>query len=91
MKQIKKILNPYKRKLILANKEWTYRITHKTIEICNPERTKKYKFLYDGVLDDGSCNCDGDPDCCCDYSATYVKLGPGYVKKLIEGKILKKK
>ena len=48
MKEKKKILSPYKRKVHIGDQEWTYQIERAKIgpegylKVCNPQRTKKY-------------------------------------------------
>lgn len=90
MKRKKKILSPYKRKLHIDGLEWTYRITSRTIDICNPERTQKYKFFTNqgleqdwSVYDDYYC-CDG----CCPPPPTTRAIKPSQVRKLIQAKVL---
>lgn len=90
MKQKKKILSAYKRKLHIEGKEWTYRITSQTIEVCNPERTQKYKIFVDASID-MSCDCDDPCDCFWDYEGPYYKgITPTMVKEIIEKKLIKK-
>ena len=48
MKNKKKILSPYKRKIHINNEEWTYQLikskmgSNGYLKVCNPQRTKKY-------------------------------------------------
>lgn len=90
MKQQKKYLSTYKKKVHVDGKEWSYRITSRTLEICNPERTKKFKFFtnqdsnvdWDEVYSDYYC-CDW---CCPAFSIRAIK--PSQVSKFIQAKIL---
>ena len=48
MKEKKKILSPYKRKVHIEEEEWTYQFVKPVngergyLKVCNPKRTKKY-------------------------------------------------
>ena len=48
MKEKKKVLSPYKRKVHIDGEEWTYQIkkaklgSQGYLKVCNPSRTKKY-------------------------------------------------
>ena len=83
MKQIKKILSPYKRKVHIDEQEWTYRIVSSyalekdQVKVCSPDRTKKWN------LDVGNLGND-------DYRDINA-MTPSHVKRLIEKRILGKK
>ena len=91
MKEIKKKLNPYKRKIVIESEQWTYRITSATVEICNPLNTKKYKFFIDNNVD-LSCSCEDSPcDCYWWYDGPYKKpVKPKHIRLIIESLILDK-
>ena len=56
MRQNKKILSTYKKKVHINNEEWSWQATNSTVVICNPERTKKWKFHWiPGPLSFGRC------------------------------------
>ena len=90
MKQQKKILSPYQREIDICGKTWTYRITSRTVDVCNPDRTKKWKFFTNQ-----SVNVDWDEwykdyyccDWCCPTPSTRA-IKPSQVRKLIQAKIL---
>jgi len=89
MKEKKKIHSPYKRKIHIDGEEWTYRITSQTIQICSPDRTKKWKFegffgkerKFDEDADDNWV-CVGYDD------ETANPLPPSDVKRIIQKRIL---
>lgn len=87
MKQQTKILSPYKRKIDIDGQEWSYRITSETVHICNPKRTKKWKFFTnqnDLHPHDWDCECRW----CYDIGSWTRPIKPSQVKKLIQAKIL---
>ncbi|MDB4330118.1 hypothetical protein N9948_00075 [bacterium] len=98
MKQKKKILSKYKRKMIIGVDEWTYRITHKTIDVCSPNQRDKWKiFISTWDEEDLSCDCFEDYgtsmcDCFWWYEGPYARpVKPNFVKRVIEDKIILKK
>jgi len=91
MKQKKNILSKYKRSLTIGDKEWTYRITCQTIDICSPDQKEKWKvFIVTSI--DLSCDCDYSFCGCYEYyNGPYqTQVTPSFVKKVIEKKIIEK-
>jgi len=93
MKQKKKILSTYKRKVHIDEQEWTYQIestyTKGFVKVCSPDRTKKWN-LEVGKLGHNYCEC-------CSYTECYEdvpywnEMTPAHVKRLIEKRILGRK
>ncbi len=87
MKQQTKVLSAYKRKVHIDGKEWSYRITSRTVEICNPSRTKKFKyFTNQGDLSPHDYDC--DCNWCYEIGSWSKAIKPSQVVKLIQAKIL---
>lgn len=96
MKEKKKILSKYKRKIIVNNQTWTYQLSKSKmgengyLKICNPSRTKKYTFDIP-IL--GKSNSLDNFECCPEeYDGNYdelisVSIKPsdiiGYINKII--------
>ena len=87
MKQKKKILSKYKRRVTIFGEEWTYRITSRTIHICNPERTEKRTFFTNQY---SSHDCDSYDCYFCDmgWEESAAPIKPSDVIKVIKDKIL---
>ena len=63
MKEKKKILSPFKRKLVVDNQEWSWQIEGRgsCLRICNPTRTQKYKIrISQSAYNDCDCGHCGD-------------------------------
>jgi len=96
MKQIKKILSAYKRKVHIDEQEWTYQITHNYskgfVKVCSPDRKKKWN-LEVGQLGHNHCACCGyyhdEPDET--WKPLWNPMTPAHVKRLIEKRILRRK
>jgi len=80
MKQVKKKLSTYKRKVHIGEQEWTYRVVSSyalakdQVKVCSPDRTKKWN-LGVGNLGNG------------DYRDINA-MTPAHVKRLIAKRIL---
>ena len=87
MKQKKKILSKFKRCVTIDGGEWTYRVTGKTIHICNPERTEKWTFFTDQLEEH---DCDGEECFICemDWRDSHRPIKPSDVIKVVLDKIL---
>lgn len=99
MKNKKKILSPYKRKIHINGEEWTYQIEKPKVgeygflKICNPQRTQKYSFHISVVGKTSSLEiyepCPEEYDG--DYNELYsVAITPSNVKKFIIENIIRK-
>ena len=97
MKNKKKILSPYKRKIHISNEEWTYDIIKSKmgssgyLKVCNPDRTRKYNLLIpelgksSGLEDLEWCPEEFDGE----WEEVYsVSITPSIVKDLIQKKII---
>jgi len=96
MKQIKKTLSTYKRKMHIDNEEWSYQIAHSYgtsgfVKVCSPDRYKKWSLKV-GVLGHYKCDICGQYSCVEDNSLQYWnEMTPKHVKRLIEKRILGRK
>jgi len=91
MKQIKKILSTYKRKIHIDGKEWTYQINNGSyngfVKVCSPDRTQKWNLKIARV---GHNYCDCCWECYCE-EPYWNAMTPYHVKRLIEKRILGRK
>jgi len=97
MKQKKKILSPYKRKVHIEEQEWSYRIISSyslkkdQVKVCSPDRTKKWNLdvrnLGNTYLDTSCTDCEGE-DCENCSPDSMNAMTPAHVKRLIEKRIL---
>lgn len=90
MKNKKKILSQYKRKIHINEEEWSYDVKGRTpssmtLLICNPERTDKYQIPVNLSLDYEFYECDKYCGCklCCSGNIPQKALTPSDVKEII--------
>lgn len=99
MREKKKILSPYKRKIHINNEEWTYQIKKANLgsegylKVCNPKRTKKYTITIPvigksaSLIDYEWCPEEFDGEWEDLYS---VSLTPSKIKELIIEEVINK-
>ena len=92
MKEKKKLLSKYKRKIIIDGQEWTWQLSGKSahaqkLSICNPSQTAKYTFDISTLANPFRCervSHDEFFDCTCDYCTQKVQpFTPKDVERII--------
>jgi len=95
MKQKKKILSPYKRKIHIDEEEWTYQIKKSWlgksfVKVCSPDRTKKWELEVGELGNSYMAYASDDINFERVFKSRedWKAMTPAHVKRLIEKRIL---